>query len=99
MMGGRLNGSTLACRICAPAAKVRAINAWAESGGRLAVRKRFQARDHQRAVRLGGSVEKENPITASIVIDGRHLLQDIFDLPGDSAGPRHRRAVGQLHRR
>ncbi len=35
MIGGRLNGSTLACRICEPAPNVRRIRACAESAADL----------------------------------------------------------------
>ncbi len=65
---------------------------------RLAVRERFQPRHHEGVVRFRCSVEQREADNRERVFDGRHLLQQGFNLLGHLAGARHRRAIRQLHR-
>ncbi len=98
MIGGRLNGRILACRICDPAAKRAPDRRLHRIRRGLAIRKRFHARHHECRIRLVAAVEQRKADDRQHVLDLRHLLQQRFDLLGDLAGAGYRRAVRQLYR-
>jgi len=80
MIGGRLNGSTLACRICEAAPKVRPISACAESAAALRSANGLSRATMKALFGSDAPSSSEKADDRERVLDGRHLLQQVFNL-------------------
>ena len=97
MIGGRLNGNTLAERICcdraedAPDHRLRAVR-----GGR-AIGERLEPEHHEGGIRFVAAIEQREADDREHALDLRHRPDQVLDLLHHGARARHRRAVRQLH--
>ena len=79
MIGGRLNGMTVAVRICCASANTPADQRLRRIRRRRAVRERLQRGDHEGGVRLADAVEDREADDREDVLDLRHLPQQFLD--------------------
>ena len=77
MIGGRLNGMTVAVRICCPSANTRAISACAEFAAPTRSANGFKVGTMKRRIRLVDAVDDRKADDRENVLDLRHLLQHV----------------------
>ncbi len=96
MIGGRLNGNTVAARTCCAAPNMRPISACTLSRRGRAVGERLQLDEHERGVALLRAVQQGEADDGEGVLHAGQLLGDALHLPHHVAGARDGGAVRQL---